>query len=96
MQGFSLTSRRSILIERTCPVLSARSSRSLRTIDLDHSSHEALILLLHDGELRDVRSLLDEIGVPVRERVGPLRGIINRLARTSSVPWAEVEGALSG
>lgn len=36
------------------------------------------------------------VDAPGRERVGPLRGIINRLARTSSVPWAEVEGALSG
>lgn len=40
---------------------------------MDHPSTEPLSLLLHDGELRDVRALLDEIGVPVRERLGPLR-----------------------
>ena len=35
------------------------------------------------------------IDAPGRERVGPLRGIINRLARTSSQSWAEVEKMLS-
>jgi len=40
---------------------------------LDHPSEAPLILLLHDGELRDVRALLDDIGIPIRERVGPLR-----------------------
>lgn len=34
------------------------------------------------------------IDAPGRERVGPLRGIISKLARTSSVPWAEVEALL--
>jgi hypothetical protein len=43
-----------------------------------------MILLLHDGELRDIRSLLDEIGVPVRERVGPLR------PAESNTPWKTV------
>lgn len=40
---------------------------------MDRPSDEPLILLLHDGELRDVRALLDRIGIPVRERVGALR-----------------------
>jgi len=40
---------------------------------VDHTKTEALILLLHDGELRDVRALLDEVGVSLRERLGPLR-----------------------
>ncbi len=40
---------------------------------MDHSSEDPLILLLHDGELRDVRSLLDTLGIPIRERVGSLR-----------------------
>ena len=32
-----------------------------------------MILLLHDGELRDLHGILAELGIRVRERVGPLR-----------------------
>ncbi len=41
--------------------------------NLAHSTEDPLILLLHDGELRDLRSQLDAFGIPIRERVGALR-----------------------
>lgn len=39
-----------------------------------------MILLQHDGELRDVRALLDRVGIPVRERIGSLRPAESRAA----------------
>lgn len=52
---------------------------------MEESPEAPLILLHHDGELREVRTLLDSLEIPVHERVGPLRPAESRAAWQSVI-----------
>ncbi len=71
---FSLGHRRTIgRVTHATPRPETACPEASEVPTLSHSSQDPLILLLHDGELRDIRALFDTLGIPVRERVGPLR-----------------------